>query len=145
MKIGYKIAALSACVLGSVCAVGAASFISVQHMVDINHWVNHTELVLRKMEDLEELVSKADTATRGFIITDDAHYERTFRDVQNELKVCISDIRKLVTDNPEQLKILDSFELALVEKTGFQDKLIMSEKLHGYQETLKLFRSQGPL
>lgn len=145
MKIGYKIAGLSACVLGSLAIVGVASFISVKHMIDINNWVNHTELVLRKMEDLEELVAKSETAARGFVITDDAHYERVLRDVENELKICTNEVRHLIADNATQTKHLDAFELAMDEKISFQEKLIAAEKQHGYQEAIKLFKNQGAM
>src|SRR5688572_31339899 len=110
MKVGTKIAAMAAGTLVIMLIVGGTSFYSVTRMLDTFRWVDHTELVLDKLQAVFDQVIEAQSATRAFIVLNDSEQLATVSDAQEECKKTLSELRQLTVDNPAQQKRIDWLE-----------------------------------
>ena len=55
-----------------------ASFFSIQSLLDSSKWVNHTYEVISSLDEVITPVSEAETAQRGFLMTNDPEYLEPF-------------------------------------------------------------------
>lgn len=66
--------------------------------------VSHTQLLKFKLNDAFSHLIKAEAAQRGFIITRDSSFITDYLTASQPLNALLSEVRALVSNNPEQLK-----------------------------------------
>jgi CHASE3 domain sensor protein len=67
-----------------------------------NRWIEHTYAVESQVAQLEAEVERAETARRGYLLSPDAVYRRTFESAEAEVAAQLDRLAVQVFDNPRQ-------------------------------------------
>jgi PAS domain S-box-containing protein len=107
---GYIVVAVPLlCLLGSL---GAFSWL--RHNIDrAQAWVDHTDQVLIKSNELLIGLLNAETGVRGYVITRRAEFLDPYRQSQQTLTGILAELKQLVTDNPKQMQ-----QVLMIERLG---------------------------
>jgi signal transduction histidine kinase/CHASE3 domain sensor protein len=73
-------------------------------------WVDHTLRVEKKISDVHLLIRRAESAARGFVLTDDPHFVKEFGDTSGQIAPAFADLKEATKDNPAQTRLLDDSE-----------------------------------
>ena len=98
-----------------VCAVSGSSIVSWRNLGTIeeaNRWRDHTYVVLRKVERLTAAMVDQETGVRGYMIAANPNFLEPYRAGGRAFSETMKELRTLVSDNPEQLRRLDTLEAA---------------------------------
>lgn len=144
MKRISRISSVLGFVLGTflLLAVGARTAISVQNLLESNDWVNHTLIVLERVEDVEGLLVDTEAGLRGYIITGEENYLEAYKAAmspENGLSRHFQKLRQLTMDNPGQQRRLDALEPLVAEALALMADIIdlrKSESLDPARQTI---------
>src|ERR1700710_2681964 len=93
--------------LAILLAISAASIgLDVKSRSDAA-WVDHTLGVLKKISDMRLLLRRAESAARGYVITDDPNLVKEFNDALDQIAPAFAELKQMLQDNPEQLRLLE--------------------------------------
>lgn len=98
-------------VVGALVAVLVAEIVFLQRL---NAIVDHSDVVLGRIQRIERLVIEREGALRGYLLTRGAGFLDTYRGTEREIPPAIHDLALLVSDNPGQLERLRA--LAIEER-----------------------------
>ena len=73
-------------------------------------WVDHTLGVLKKISDMRLLLRRAESAARGFLLTDDPNFVKEYQDARDRIGPALAELRQATADNPAQTRALDGIE-----------------------------------
>jgi hypothetical protein len=76
------------------------------------------------------LVSKAESASRGFALTSDEKFVREFRDLQNQIRTAFADPTNEVSDNPVQRDLLENTAPILTRRLAFSAEIVRLYEQH---------------
>ena len=98
--------------LAILLAISAASIgLDVKSRSDAA-WVDHTLGVLQKFSDLQLLIRRAESASRGYVLSNAPVYVREFSESRDRIGPALADLIETTRDNPVQTRLLqDSREL----------------------------------
>ena len=82
--------------------VGAVAYSSVFRFANATQRATRTHVVLRSLEETFSLVTEAETASRGFVITGDARYLDPYRDAEADAVERLKGLGTLIADDPRQ-------------------------------------------
>ena len=99
--------------------VGYTVYKSNQKLRDAEQWVQHTEQVIYKSGEILSLAKDLETASRGFVITNDSVFLEPLYVAQKTTFVYIGELTQLVKDNPEQQKRVDSLNFYMHKRLDF--------------------------
>ena len=86
-------------------------------------WVSHTNTVLRELERLHLRVAEAESARRGYLLTQNPAYLALYYDSESAVAGDLEQLQRLVQDNPEQRENLRLLEPALQAKLAHMREL----------------------
>lgn len=112
MKFGYahgiKIEGLTKLILALalflLIAISYVTYHSTNHFVDSARMVDHTNLVIKQLNQVMAEIKDAETAQRGYLITEDISFLQPYDDVVARLPGEITLLKDLTQDNPAQQK-----------------------------------------
>ncbi len=81
-----------------------ASFSSISNLLDGSKWVDHTDSVIIKLDNTLSVLRDAESGPRGFLLTGDSTYLRSYNTVAGRISVILDSIREMTSDNPVQQK-----------------------------------------
>ena len=90
---------------------------------DAHNWVEHTQLVLLELTQIESLLTQAESGQRGFLYTGNEQYLESYHRATAEVGPHIDHLAKLTVDNPvqtpriPQLRELTEHKLAELAET----------------------------
>lgn len=105
-----------------ICFFVIISFIGVNTLIsnysisitqNTTKWVKHTQAVIIGIIKLEKLIVDLETGQRGFIITGEDEFLAPFESAKIKWTESIHKLKKLVSDNPKQIKNLEGMNLLL--------------------------------
>jgi methyl-accepting chemotaxis protein len=96
-------------------AIGAIALTSISSMVESNGWVEHTNQVLRKSDNITAAAVDMETGMRGFIITGKQDFLAPYRKGEQAIYKMIGDLKTMVSDNPTQVGRLDKIQTAMTD------------------------------
>lgn len=99
--------------LAILSAVGVVSYRDVSLEQQSQQWVVHTYDVLRGIDDLNQQLTAAEDDRRGFVLSGDPEYSKSFAAACLEARLQLSNLRRLTADNPLEQKRLDRLQPAL--------------------------------
>jgi CHASE3 domain sensor protein len=105
-------------------AVGMVSIFGMAASVESKKWVRHTLLVLEELQDLTSSMQTIEDDYRGFVITGDEIYLRSYREATMDIEQDEASIRVLTADNPVQQNRLPSLEKFAAQKMQFGESVI---------------------
>jgi signal transduction histidine kinase/CHASE3 domain sensor protein len=71
-------------------------------------WVDHTLGVLQKLSDLRLLIRRAESASRGYLISNDPNFVREFEESRDQITPALDGLIETTRDNPVQTRLLDN-------------------------------------
>lgn len=104
-KVALGFAALVLALLG----MGWLSYQTTVDSMAAQDWVAHTYKVIATLEQGRVILTDAETAQRGYLLTGDENFLKDSQDAQSKVNGWLGDMRQFVADNPEQeqrLKLL---------------------------------------
>lgn len=90
--------------------VSAISVFEVRSFVASLEWVDHTDRVIAKANEVRRRVIDLETAKRGFVITGDRAFLEPYEQGVAALATLYDELRALVSDNPAQVRRVGEIE-----------------------------------
>jgi PAS domain S-box-containing protein len=97
-------------------ATGFIAWTSQIHSSEQAEWSRHTQKVIADLRQLLSTVTEAETAQRGYIITGDKNFLKSFGEARERVAPELSDLRQLTKDNAGQQHQLDLLEPAVAAR-----------------------------
>ncbi|WP_193197505.1 CHASE3 domain-containing protein [Nostoc sp. MG11] len=107
-----------------LCGVGAVSYLSIERLTAEKRWVIHTYQVIEGLDRVRIGISNAESAQSGYILTEKAVYRETYQGEKQEIYQAIAAMRQLTSDNPDQQRLLDTFEPLIAQKFALLEQSI---------------------
>lgn len=85
-------------------------YFSISKLLDTSNMVIHTEKVISSGHQLTEELLNLETGERGFLITGNPDFLEPYNDSIKSIAQTLNDAKKLVSDNPNQARILDQID-----------------------------------
>jgi len=99
-------AALVPAVLGLI--VAAVLAVEVHSLVGLSRWVQHTDEVIATTREVEGMLIERESGLRGYLIARSPEYLQPYQAANAALPARWDALRRLVADNPDQLKRVSS-------------------------------------
>lgn len=88
----------------------ATLYFDIKELQSTSRWLNHTHEVISKSHNLMKLMVDQETGLRGFLVVGKENFLEPFYSGKTAFNYEIRDLRSTVSDNPEQVGILDEIE-----------------------------------
>src|ERR1039458_4607396 len=110
MRISFnlKLLALSFIIVTGIGLTGFAVYKSNQKLLNSAQWLQHTNQVIYQSDNILSLAKDAETASRGFIISNDSAFLDPLWIAEKTIFASIAQLRQLTRDNPAQQQRADS-------------------------------------
>jgi PAS domain S-box-containing protein len=86
--------------------------------------VDHTLGVLSRIADLRLLISKAESASRGFALMGEETLATEFRDTEVRIQAVFAGLKAAVSDNPAQQELVESVEPLLTRRLAVSSEMV---------------------
>jgi PAS domain S-box-containing protein len=93
--------------LAILLVIGAASIALDLKSRSDAAWVDHSLGVMQKISDLQLLLRRAESAARGFVLTNDAGLVNEYRDSSGRISPAFAELIEATSDNPKQTRLLE--------------------------------------
>jgi signal transduction histidine kinase len=123
--------------------VGASSYRSIIESNESAQWLTHTRDVLKSIELLRYSMEAITSNIRGFLITGNDAYLKTYRANLADVQQQKADLRNLTADNPEQQRKLPALESLIAHRIERAELLISLQRTAGFDAAAESIRS-GP-
>jgi signal transduction histidine kinase len=130
-SIRKKLLLFSLIILLSIGATGYAVYTSNQRLFNSEQWVQHTERVINLSDKILRLGIDMETATRGFVITNDSTFLEPLYNAQKTVFVNIAQLRQLTYDNLLQEQRVDSLNFYMHRRLNFSLQTIALRSKQG--------------
>jgi signal transduction histidine kinase/CHASE3 domain sensor protein len=94
--------------------------------------VDHTLSVLKKISDVRSLIRRAESAPRGFVITNDPNFVNEYRDSHDRIAPALAELMAMTSDNPAQTRLLESSKPLIARRLAVSDEVV---RLHAAGDT----------
>lgn len=111
--------------------VGILSYWSVVQNANERQWVNHTHVVMEKLDALSGNLIDAETGERGYLLTGDESYLAPYNGAASRVHENTKDLRELTSDNPVQQRALDRLEPLIESRVALLQHAIEIRKQGG--------------
>ena len=118
--------------------IGFISWRSASSIDDAFKLQKHTQEVLLTLDDLLILTLNAETGSRGYINTGKDSFLDALQSSQTSVPENISQLRKLVIDNPEQMARLKNLEIQVNDKLLYLRQATELRRSQGLSEAINL-------
>ena len=101
-----------------IIGIGVASYRNINEVFETAEWRATSYNVLNTTEDVLAQIVSAEEGQRSFLITNDQFYLESFYKGINNVKLDLSSLRILLTDNKEQIARLNKLDTLASERFG---------------------------
>ncbi len=105
-------------------AAGVTAYLSLQSLYRQQDWVEHTQEVIYRGEQLVSLIKDLETSQRGYLLTRKEQFLEPYRMASDSLKPVLDNLRRLTSDNPVQQARMDTLARKIDEKVGYVQLLL---------------------
>jgi CHASE3 domain sensor protein len=109
--------------------------------VESFEWVSHTLEVQRELAMVEARMSEAESGERGYVLTGQASFLVPFAAASNEIRTRLANLRRLMEDNPGQLRRLLAVESLSRTKLAEFDSTIRLERAGKHDLAVNIVRT----
>ena len=131
ISIRQKLIFMSFIVLAGNGFIGYAVYKSNQKLFESEQWVNHTEQAISQSSEIQSLGKEIESASRGFIITNDSTFLEPLIVSHKVVFASISQLRQLFHDRPLQVKRVDSISFYMQKRLDFSLQQVELRSKHG--------------
>jgi len=107
-KLSTKLAAGFAIPLLVLVIIAGTIYASMTALMEANRWVDHTNDVIAEGESLRSSMTDMETGMRGFLIAGTEEFLPPYIHGQKKFNETLTNLKKTVSDNPSQVKRLES-------------------------------------
>ncbi|MEO8794158.1 MAG: response regulator [Daejeonella sp.] len=97
----------------------AASFISIQNLIKSGQAVNHTNEILKELEDIISTLKDAETGQRGYLLSNEKKFLEPFNGASERTRKNIEQIKLLISDNAQQVAYADSLSKMVQKRIAY--------------------------
>lgn len=111
----------------------AASYFSIRNLLDSQRWVNHTNQVIFKLENLISTITDAEASQRSFLLTGQNEFLQPYNSLSGNAFRTIDEIKTLTSDNIAQKEPIDRMRLLVTDRFKQLQLLIdikKAERIH---------------
>ncbi len=109
-------------------ATGNVAYLSLQSLVDRQHWVEHTREVIYRAERVISLLKDLETGNRGYLLTREKEFLEPYLLAKDSVGPAVERLRRLTRDNALQQRRLDTLEARIRDKQAAVDALVRQAK-----------------
>ncbi len=128
-----KVNAGFAVALTCLALVSLASYLSIQRLNENARWVDHTHDVLAGLQSLWSAITSAETAERGYVITEDPDYLSDYRQTVQQADALQQRLAELTSDNPMQHQRVATLRDLLTERVRQFQTVLRLRQTHGWE------------
>jgi PAS domain S-box-containing protein len=118
--------------LALVTATAIAGRISIARLEESGRWVDHTDMVLGRLEALSGSVLDIRDAVRGYILAGDPKFLTPYASAVPAVRQHLAELRAQISDNPLQLRRLDSLDLLVTRRITVAESLLALRRSAGF-------------
>ncbi len=119
--------------LACLAAVAAVSYWSIARLTENVAWAEHTHQVLESLERLVSSTSDAETAERGYVITENARYLANYRQAVDSAGTLRHRLAGLTADNSAQQQRLASLGTLINERLAALGAILDLRQNRGFE------------
>nr|WP_199156762.1 CHASE3 domain-containing protein [Pedobacter sp. ASV2] len=112
-------------------ATSALSYYSVQKFFISETWVDHTNLVKIKLEQIISAMKDAETGQRGFLLTGNQTFLEPYNESEKRVRAAFDTVRDLTKDNMAQQNEFKSLKEKIDAKYDLLNSTINQKKVGG--------------
>ena len=135
---GRKIALGFAVSLAMLFLVGVVGYRSTDTLIENDHKVTHTHLVLEGLAHVLSLIKDTETGQRGFVATGDEAYLEPYSAARPAIQKTLDEIRRVTADNQAQQRRLDEMSPLVAAKLAELQRTIELRRTQGLEAALKI-------
>jgi len=109
-----------------------------QKVKSTSDWVEHTQEVLRKSDNIFLDILNVETGSRGYILTGNETFLSPFNNAATAINSNLTELAMLTKDNPNQQPRIDSLKRMTAERLDFTKYTIEVRKKNGLDEVAKI-------
>ncbi|PTS95722.1 histidine kinase [Pedobacter sp. HMWF019] len=118
------------------------SYLSIESFDKDSNWENHTYEVMLLTQKVDLQMTSAENALKGYILTEDQMYMRTYTDNLDKAESSLHDLKNMVIDNPLQSQRVDSLELFAQQRMSTMKEILQADQSEGRETAYKLYLSE---
>jgi PAS domain S-box-containing protein len=118
LQIGYGISILMLVVVGFI------SYRTVDQLLYTNQWVQHSNLVMQKLERTLSVMKDAETGQRGYLLTNRKVFLEPYNGAYREANDLVNQVALLTRDNPKQQQNITKIRGILRQRLTILQSLI---------------------
>ena len=100
MKHSFDQSAVVALLMAFLLTVlGGLSLLGIGNLVETAHWVEHTQVVIDRMQILLTDVEEESMAKRSFVRTGNTAYHQTFQNIRQDVPIQLQALKELTSDD----------------------------------------------
>ena len=144
-RLNCRIQLAFASAILALLVVGAVSYRGIVASSESDHWVRHTHEVLEKLDDLLFAVRSIESSNRGYVLTAEPSYLKTYQASQRTAIADQAAIAELTADNARQQSRLPALAELAAKKVQFSEMVIglrQSQGLEAASEALRTGQGQ---
>lgn len=105
---------------------------NISRLVDNAHRVVHTQEALTTLEEILSTVTEAETAERGFLITDDEQYRKSYASAISEITEVLDRLTTLTADDGRQQELLLALRQRVAARLDELERAIAARRAAGF-------------
>lgn len=141
LTIGTRIALGYILAIIIILVVGMVSYTSINRLLDASRWVEHTYLVISKIDATYTNLLEVSSGQRGYAVTGDEQQLGNYRQALSRVDTDLQSLRQLTKDNPTQQKSLDVLEPIVKGRLDFANRVVSARRAGDTARVLQLSRS----
>jgi CHASE3 domain sensor protein len=118
LQIGYSISILMLAVVGII------SYRTVHQLLDSNSAVEHSNLIIQKLEKTISVMKDAETGQRGYLLTDRKQFLEPYNGAYQQANGLVNQVAILTQDNPVQQRNMMEIHRILQQRLTILQSLI---------------------
>ncbi|MEO6839496.1 MAG: CHASE3 domain-containing protein [Bradyrhizobium sp.] len=87
-------------------------------------WVDHTFGVLQKLSDMRLLISRAESASRGYVLSNDPNFVQDFNISRDRIAPALADLIETTRDNPVQAHLLQDNRALIARRLAVSAEMV---------------------
>ncbi|UIN19380.1 sensor histidine kinase [Herbaspirillum frisingense] len=117
--------------------VAAFSYYSVRDFEQRAVWLQHSHAVINKLEVANSTVRDAVSNSRGYALSGNQEYQASFEAGVRQIDALLQDLRRLMSDNLQQLQLLTRTEDLVSQRISLSRRLMELSPDEGRQRVLE--------
>lgn len=119
------------------------SYTSINNLLYSSEMVDHTNLVMSKLDECMSTITSAETGQRGYLLTGDEKFLEPYNIASGKAELLVNDIATLTSDNPVQERNVISLRNAIRQRTAQLDRVMILKKADSPELVAELGRGKA--